>query len=87
MALPSGGALAQQTVAGVMPGALAVDESGSAAYSLPLSVPPGVAGMEPSLSLVYNSRGGNGILGVGWSLGGLSTAVIGPSRRTARSAG
>ncbi len=60
------------TVAGVTPGAIAVDESGSANYSIPLSVPPGVAGMAPSLSLIYGSRGDNGILGVGWSLGGLS---------------
>ncbi len=60
------------TVAGVTPGAIAVDESGSANYSIPISVPPGVAGMAPSLSLIYGSRGDNGILGVGWSLGGLS---------------
>ncbi|WP_282609411.1 FG-GAP-like repeat-containing protein, partial [Pelagibius sp. Alg239-R121] len=65
-------ASAQTTVAGVTPGAIAVDESGSANYSIPLSVPPGVAGMAPSLSLIYGSRGDNGILGVGWSLGGLS---------------
>ncbi|WP_282611298.1 polymorphic toxin-type HINT domain-containing protein [Pelagibius sp. Alg239-R121] len=63
---------AQTMVAGVTPGAIAVDESGSANYSIPLSVPPGVAGMAPSLSLIYGSRGDNGILGVGWSLGGLS---------------
>ena len=73
--LLAGGAAARAqttTVAGVTPGAIAVDESGSANYSIPLSVPPGVAGMAPSLSLIYGSRGDNGILGVGWSLGGLS---------------
>jgi len=29
--------------------------------------------MQPELSLVYNSRSGNGIAGMGWSVGGLST--------------
>ena len=61
-----------ETVAGVTAGALSVDSSGSANYSIPIDVPPGVAGMEPSLSLSYKSHGGNGLLGVGWSLGGLS---------------
>ena len=61
-----------QTVAGVTPGALSVEESGAASYTIPIAVPPGTAGMEPSLSLIYNSQGGNGLLGVGWSLGGLS---------------
>lgn len=41
---------------------------GSASYSIPISMPPGRAGMQPSVSLNYSSRGGNGIAGVGWSL-------------------
>ena len=61
-----------ETVAGVTAGALSVEASGSASYSVPVAVPPGVAGMEPDLSLIYSSRADNGILGMGWSLGGLS---------------
>jgi hypothetical protein len=61
-----------QTVAGVTPGALSVEESGAATYTVPIAVPPGTGGMEPSLSLVYSSQGANGLLGVGWGLGGLS---------------
>lgn len=62
-------------VAGVMPGEFSVSEGGSANYQIPLAVPPGTAGMQPSLSLNYNSGGGNGLVGVGWGLAGLS--VIG----------
>lgn len=42
--------------------------SGAFSYSIPLEVPPGRHGLTPQLSLVYNSSGGNGFLGVGWDL-------------------
>jgi len=60
------------TVAGATPGQFSVNESGAATYRIPLQVPPGIAGMEPKLELAYNSQGGNGLFGMGWSLGGLS---------------
>ncbi|MBV1909340.1 MAG: VCBS repeat-containing protein [Kangiellaceae bacterium] len=41
---------------------------GAASYSIPITLPPGRAGMQPSVSLNYSSRNGNGIMGVGWSL-------------------
>ena len=61
------------TVAGATPGSFGVDQFGAATYSIPIQIPPGIAGMQPGLSLEYNSHSGNGLLGAGWSLAGLST--------------
>ncbi|CAA6816961.1 MAG: Unknown protein [uncultured Sulfurovum sp.] len=56
---------------GTTKGAFSVTQ-GSAMYNLKIDVPPGVAGMEPKLSLSYNANAGNGIVGMGWNLGGVS---------------
>src|SRR5579872_580285 len=54
-----------------LPGKFSVGTSGAATYNIPIAVPPGTAGVTPSLSIEYNSQGSNGLLGIGWSLGGL----------------
>jgi RHS repeat-associated protein len=51
-----------------LPGEFSVDNKGSANYSIPVSIPPGRQGLQPKLSLNYSSGGGNGPLGVGFSL-------------------
>jgi RHS repeat-associated protein len=57
---------------GRTPGSFSVSSLGSATYSIPVVVPPGVAKVQPSVSFVYHSGAPNGLLGVGWSIGGLS---------------
>ncbi|CAB5502423.1 hypothetical protein AZO1586R_1428 [Bathymodiolus azoricus thioautotrophic gill symbiont] len=52
-------------------GSLSINQ-GAANYTIPITVPPGIAGMQPELSINYNSNTGNGQLGVGFSLGGSS---------------
>src|SRR3954469_8765467 len=67
-----------QTMA--LPGDFSVGASGEAGYRVPIALPPGTAGMAPTLALQYSSRGGNDIVGVGWSLSGLP--AIGRCPRT-----
>src|SRR5262249_9830591 len=42
--------------------------TGSFLYNVPIEVPPGIAGMQPELSLQYNSSAQNSWVGVGWDL-------------------
>lgn len=51
-----------------LPGDITVDNKGSANYSIPLSLPPGRAGLAPKVSVNYSSGGGNGPLGQSFSL-------------------
>ncbi len=56
----------------LLPGMGLVSPTGEYQYRIPIDVPAGRAGVQPSLALVYGSRGRNGHVGVGWQLEGLS---------------
>ncbi|WP_165547092.1 FG-GAP-like repeat-containing protein [Kribbella sindirgiensis] len=60
-----------QAVGGVK-GSASVSATGVAEYEVPLTVVPGRAGFGPNLSVKYSSQSGNGQLGMGFNLSGLS---------------
>jgi hypothetical protein len=62
----------QGGVVGAISGNFDVSRTGAAIYSVPVEVLPGIQGMQPNLSLIYNSQSGNGIAGMCWNLDGLS---------------
>jgi hypothetical protein len=63
---------------GATAGEFRVDESGSATYSIPIITAPASGGFSPQISLNYSSQAGNGDVGVGWSLGGVSAITLCP---------
>ena len=60
-------------LAGTIPGQATVSSRGASQYSFSISVPPGTAGMAPSLGMSYDSENPLDISGLGWSLNGLTT--------------
>ena len=56
----------------LLPGMGSVSSTGEYQYRIPIEVPAGRAGVQPSIALAYGSRGRNGHVGVGWQLEGFS---------------
>lgn len=58
---------------GFTQGSANVSPTGAANYQIPIYTPEGIAGVQPSMSIIYNSQSiSSSILGVGWNLSGLS---------------
>ena len=62
----------QGAVVGSIPGQFAVSATGGATYTIPIECPAGINGLQPNISLAYNSQGGGGSAGIGWGITGLS---------------
>ena len=54
-------------------GEFSVTNQGAATYNIPLTLPAGIGGFTPSLSIDYSSLGSNGDAGLGWNLSAAST--------------
>jgi RHS repeat-associated protein len=59
-------------LAGTLPGQASVSSRGASQYSFSIPVPPGTAGMAPSLGMSYDSENPIDIGALGWSLNGIS---------------
>lgn len=57
---------------GIIPYEAGVGAIGNAAYTIPIEVLPGTKGMQPNLSVGYNSTAGTGLLGESCVLNGIS---------------
>jgi len=51
-------------------------QKGDANANYPIRVPAGIGGLQPSLSIGYNSGGGNGWMGEGWNINGISSITV-----------
>ncbi len=71
-----------QEYVGLSNSSFRVDEMGAANYSIPISLPDGIAGVKPSLAFNYSSQSGDGYMGVGWQISGTNTISRCPKNMT-----
>lgn len=64
--------VASEEIPGSLNGSADAAFSGSAQYTVSVMAPAGTAGMEPTLTLNYDSNSGPSQYGLGWSLSGIS---------------
>jgi len=66
---------ANSLIAAATTGNVEVGDDGAATYRVPVWVPDGVNGLQPALSIAYDSGGRIGTLGPKWRLNGLSVIL------------
>lgn len=71
--VPNNVIISTSKAAGEIPIQSGTTQTGARTYTIPISVYPGMHGHQPELALVYNSQQGNSVLGMGWSISGLSS--------------
>ncbi|WP_449400494.1 SpvB/TcaC N-terminal domain-containing protein [Chryseobacterium wanjuense] len=54
-----------------------INEAGALTYSIPIECLKGINNFQPNISLGYNSQAGNGLVGWGWNIIGISTITQG----------
>ncbi|MBI2377229.1 MAG: VCBS repeat-containing protein [Deltaproteobacteria bacterium] len=74
LSAPASGDLQSDGI-GALPGALTVELDGTAAYQIPITLPPNRGGMTPDVAIAYRSSSGNGLLGKGFGLRAGSSIV------------
>lgn len=76
---PTGGssdavtAIDKNKAVGQIPISSSISPNGAKCYNVPIEIVPGRLGFQPNISLSYNSQAGNGVMGIGWSISGLSS--------------
>lgn len=66
---------------GTLPGNIDISPTGAATYTIPIDVPKGIGGIAPQLAITYSSQAGEGMLGRGWNLAGISAITrVGQSK-------
>ncbi len=57
---------------GEIGGSVSATATGGVSFTIPIFTCPGTNGLQPSISLSYNSQGSAGVAGYGWNISGLS---------------
>ncbi|WP_445114734.1 polymorphic toxin-type HINT domain-containing protein [Acinetobacter sp. WZC-1] len=63
---------AETEISASLDGDVSVSDLGVLNYSIPVEIPPSINGFTPKLTLDYSGQSSDGILGVGWSVNGIS---------------